>query len=143
MTKIHGNSTYTEELAEEICQEIASSSDGMRKLCKKNSHWPAPQIIYGWLRKHPQFAQRYAQAKVAQIDIYVDEIIQISDDDSRDTNITNDGKEVCNSEWIGRSRLRVDSRKWLAGKLAPKIYGTKALDIGLDASLLEKVIDKL
>ncbi len=143
MTKIHGNSTYTEELAEEICQAIASSSDGMRKLCKENHHWPEPQIIYGWLRKHPKFAQQYAQAKVAQVDIYVDEIVQISDDGTNDSKVLDNGTEVCNSDWIARSRLRVDTRKWLAGKLVPKVYGSKGIEITAEGSLLEKFIDKL
>ncbi|WP_367379929.1 hypothetical protein [Legionella quinlivanii] len=30
---------------------------------------------------------------------------------------------MCNSEFIARSRLRINTRKWLASKLAPKIYG--------------------
>ena len=53
----------------------------------------------------------------------IDEIIDIADDASQDINITEKGKEICNSEFIARSRLRIDTRKWLASKLAPKIYG--------------------
>ena len=36
-------------------------------------------------------------------------------------------RKVANSEWINRSRLRVDTRKWLAGKLCPRLYGDNVL----------------
>jgi hypothetical protein len=32
---------------------------------------------------------------------------------------------VCNSEFIARSRLRIDTLKWLASKLVPRLYGDK------------------
>jgi hypothetical protein len=32
---------------------------------------------------------------------------------------------VLNGEHVQRSRLRVDTRKWFASKVAPKIYGDK------------------
>ena len=36
--------------------------------------------------------------------------------------MTEDGFQL-DTEHINRSRLRIDSRKWMASKLAPKIYG--------------------
>jgi hypothetical protein len=60
----------------------------------------------------------------------IDEILEIADNTSHDTILKTDGnsnkKRVCNSEWIARSRLRIDTRKYLAGKLCPKIYGDMA-----------------
>jgi hypothetical protein len=50
--------------------------------------------------------------------------LKISDDGRNDYTETEDG-EVPNHEHIQRSRLRVDSRKWLASKLVPKKYGDK------------------
>ena len=52
-------------------------------------------------------------------------MLEISDDGSRDYTATEDGDEIPNHEHIQRSRLRVDSRKWLASKLAPKKYGDR------------------
>jgi len=37
---------------------------------------------------------------------------------------------VLNSEHINRSRVRIDTRKWLLSKLAPKKYGEK-LDLNV------------
>lgn len=50
-----------------------------------------------------------------------EEILEISD------NTENDRTELglVNHENINRSRLKVDTRKWLMSKLAPKRYGEK------------------
>ena len=53
----------------------------------------------------------------------MDEIVKISDEKHNDSYINDKGQEVCDSEYIARSRLRVDTRKWLASKLVPKVYG--------------------
>ena len=33
--------------------------------------------------------------------------------------------EVEDTEWVNRSKLRVEARKWIAAKLRPKKYGDK------------------
>jgi len=38
---------------------------------------------------------------------------------------TEEGRKKVNHENIQRDRLRVDSRKWYASKVLPKIYGDK------------------
>jgi hypothetical protein len=69
----------------------------------------------------------YTRAKEIQIDLLVEEIINISDDSSNDTIIATgiDGGEYekPNTEWINRSKLRVDSRKWIAARLNRRKYG--------------------
>ena len=52
-----------------------------------------------------------------------EDIIDIADDSSQDRIVNEDGKEVMNSEFVQRSRLRVDARKWALSKLNPKKYG--------------------
>ena len=57
------------------------------------------------------------------------EILEISDDASRDTKIVTNKDdspaEVAEHELINRSKLRVDARKWLMSKIAPKKYGDR------------------
>lgn len=72
-----------------------------------------------------EFSKQYARAREAQADTLADEILEIADDTSRDTIATEKNGEQPNSEWITRSRLRVDARKWLASKMAPKKYGDR------------------
>lgn len=120
---------YTEKLGIKICEIIATSSYGLRRLAKIYEFFPGTDAIRIWRFKHPSFAARYAQAKLHQADILAEDILDISDDSSLDTikKINSNGEEydTFNSEWVQRSRLRVDSRKWLAAKLLPNQYGDK------------------
>lgn len=116
---------YSIELAEEICSKLATSTSGIAKLISENKHWPHKQTIFEWRIKHKEFGEMYDTAKRNQIEALIDEIIEISDDIENDKIMNDKGHLVQNTEYIARSRLRVDTRKWLAAKLAPKIYGEK------------------
>ena len=132
MTKIkskRGRPTeYTQELADLICERIAIHGVGLKKLCEMYDDMPEKAAIRRWCIKHPEFGSQYARAKVQQIDTLVDEIIEIADDSSQDVMINEHGNRVCNSEFIARSRLRIDTRKWLASKLVPKVYGLNPIE---------------
>lgn len=130
--------TYTDKLAKEICDAIASSSKGTKRLCEDNSHWPCQDTLFTWLKKYPEFSEQYAQAKICQIELLVDEILEISDDASQDQYVNELGVLVPNSPAINRARLKVDTRKWLASKLVPKVYGNK-IDIAGDNSMSEEL----
>jgi hypothetical protein len=59
-----------------------------------------------------------------------DEALEIADETSDDWITTEDGKKILDHEHVQRSRLRVDTRKWAASKLAPKKYGDKFQHVG-------------
>lgn len=135
-------STYTPELAKEICDTIASSSKGLKRLCGDNPHWPNKDTIFTWLKNNHKFSDQYAQAKRYQIETFIDEILEIADNSSQDSLINEHGTIVCNSEFIARSRLRIDTRKWLASKLVPKIYGIQYNDSNIsNPTLIEKLLE--
>lgn len=119
-------SGYSIKLAKEICDKIASSSYGIKKLCKLNENWPSHETIYQWLMKYKEFADLYAQAKRNQVSVFIDEIIDIADDKTQDADVDDNGNLIPNSEFINRSRVRIDTRKWLASKLVPRLYGDKS-----------------
>lgn len=127
---------YTPELTTEICDKIACSSVGLKQLCKQNPHWPTHETIYQWLRKYESFSDQYAQAKKDQVRALVEEILEISDDSSHDTQYTERGASM-DSEWVARSRLKVDTRKWIATKLVPRLYGDNALAVELAREMEE------
>lgn len=118
---------YTPKLAKEICDTIACSSRGIKRLCSEREHWPNPDTIYTWVTNRKDFSEQYAQAKRHQIEVIIDEILDIADDTSNDNVVNEDGKIVTDHEHINRSRLRIDTRKWIAAKLAPKVYGDKTI----------------
>jgi hypothetical protein len=76
------------------------------------------------------FGERYARAKEIAAHMLAEEIAEIADDGSRDYTVTEDGREIPDHDHINRSKLRVDSRKWLLSKLLPKKYGDK-VDLNL------------
>jgi hypothetical protein len=127
--KLGRPSGYTEEIGEEICLKISTSGKGIQRLCKDNPHWPCFQTIYEWRLIYPLFGEMYIKAKKNQVELLVDEALDIADDSSLDTIVkttkTGEEYEVCNTEWVNRSRLRIDTRKWLASKLEPMRYGDK------------------
>src|SRR4051794_16693229 len=81
------------------------------------------------------------RARAAQADHFADEIIAIADDTSGDW-IERDGELMVNHEHIQRSRLRVDARKWLMARMAPKKYGDKVVLAG-DAENPMQVISQI
>lgn len=144
--KVGRPAIYNQELADLICERIATHEIGLHRLCKMYSDMPDKTTINLWRHKHPEFSTQYAQAKISQIETLIDEIIDIADDSSHDDLINDEGLVKCNNEWIARSRLRIDTRKWLASKLAPKIYGLPQQQNSGNTnsqSLIEMLIDRL
>lgn len=112
---------YNQDVADFICKCIATSTLSTRKLTKKEGV-PSLETIYAWLNENKDFASQYARAKAAQAELLIDEIIEISDDESRDLIDTEFGLKP-NTAAIQRDKLKADNRKWLASKLLPKKYG--------------------
>lgn len=76
-----------------------------------------------WLGENQSFAEQYARAKKEQVELLVEDMLEIADDGRNDTFEDEDGNGHTDSDVIQRSKLRVDTRKWLASKLMPKKYG--------------------
>ena len=122
-----------------LCAFI-ENGDSLRSFCITYS-LPLT-TVHDWIgnEDHPERAEQYARAREARADKLADEILQIADDSSNDTYVDGDGNVKTDHEVVARSRLRVDSRKWLAGKMAPKKYGDRQILSGdPDAPLNPKV----
>jgi hypothetical protein len=118
---------FTEEIAEKICEQIATSSKSLRTVCE-GEDMPSVSTVMKWVKDNKEFSEQYARAKEEQADFLAEEILEISDDATNDymTVVKGDvSYEVENKEFISRSRLRVEARKWVASKLKPKKYGDK------------------
>lgn len=118
-------SDYTQELAYIICEEIMQGKS-LRAICKRED-MPALSTICRWLSNNKDFQEQYTRAREIQAELLADEIIEISDDGSKDEveHPMVEGATMTNYENIQRSKLKVDSRKWVASKLLPKKYGDK------------------
>jgi hypothetical protein len=124
-------SDYSPELAETICN-LLIEGNSLRAI-EDMDGMPSKTAILRWVSKHPEFRDQYARALEARTDAHADEILAIADDGHNDwmeKHFGDDVKWVENGEAIRRSQLRIDSRKWLMSKLAPKKYGDKLLHGG-------------
>ena len=124
-------SIYNPELAAQICEHIAQGKS-LRTIAEMEG-MPHQATIMAWLDgSHPDFSEQYARAREAQADKLAEETLLIADESSQDTYVDADGNVKTNTEAIQRSKLRVDTRKWLASKMAPKKYGDKVAIGGAD-----------
>ncbi len=116
---------FTAELALEICARLAEGAT-LRAVCQSDD-MPAESTVRKWaLADREGFKAQYAGARELGYLSMADEIIEIADDSSGDT-ITDPetGAEKMDGEFVARSRIKIDTRKWLLSKALPKIYGDK------------------
>lgn len=119
---------FTQELADLICERIADG-ESLRSICDEAA-MPNKATVFRWLANDLSFSDQYARARDTQADTLFDDIINIADDGRNDWMERKDADEANigwreNGEALRRSQLRVDARKWMAGKLRPKKYGDK------------------
>lgn len=120
-------SDYNEEIAGKILTAIATTRVGLATICKEEG-FPVPSTVYLWLTQNASFSERYARAKEDQLQILEDEILEIADNTQLGVIVTDKGDgttERKQADMIEHRKLRIESRKWLMGKLKPKKYGDK------------------
>jgi len=115
-------SNYSQKVAQEICKRLGNG-ESLRRICTSPG-MPSKTSVMRWLDVNLEFREQYARAREMQAEHWAEEILEIADD-SRNDFIEKDGRPALNAENINRSRLRVDTRKWLMSKLLPKKFGDK------------------
>ena len=125
---------YTQEVADQICEYLVQGMS-LREVCRKEGMPPESTVRLWALDDRGGFAAQYARAREIGYHAMADEVLEISDNGVNDW-MERNGKESegweANGEHLARSRLRVDTRKWMLGKVLPKIYGDKVAVGGSD-----------
>lgn len=117
---------YTEALAAEICERL-EHGESLNRICR-DEHMPTEGCVRDWVSDDREgFNARYAKARERGYARLADELLDIADDGSNDW-MEREGHAVPNGELVARSRLRLDTRKWLLSKMLPKLYGDKQQD---------------
>lgn len=127
-------SSFTQKVADAICEGIAEGRS-LRSICQDEA-MPNKATVFRWLadEERKEFRDQYACAREAQADALFDEVLEIADEEvtmvKRSKHGAQDDEEaevevVFDPTAVARNRLRVDARKWMAGKLRPKVYGEK------------------
>lgn len=121
-------SEFSQEIADEICDAIGNTPRGLDFICEGNEAFPSARTVHRWLDANEEFRQSYVRARERQADLVFDECLEIADDASGDRKLVGrDGeeREVCDTEFVQRAKLRIETRMRVAGKLAPKKYGER------------------
>lgn len=106
-------SIYSEDLADTICEKLADGKS-LRAICREDE-MPSTSTITKWLRDNEEFSAQYARARELQADALFDDCLDIADQYDAAREAGEGG-----SDHIQRARLRIDTRKWMAGKLKGK-----------------------
>lgn len=117
---------FTQEIADELCRRLAECGS-LRRVCV-SSDMPLERTVRLWVVQNEEFATAYARAKEMGIDSFVEETLDIADDGSNDwmeNNSPSNPGYVLNGEHSSRSKIRIETRRWLAERMLPKKYGVK------------------
>ena len=120
MAKMGRPSTYTPELAKEICKRLLTRN--LSKVCE-DEDMPSRETIYTWMTEFRDFSDNYARAcKIRREDRFerMEDVVEHEPD-------------------VQRARLKVDVIKWQLSKEEPKKYSDK-LDVTSDGDKLDGLI---
>ena len=124
MNKLGRPTKYSETVSDDICDRIANGKSLINICGELNLSYSQVMV---WLRKYPDFTDKYARAREIQADWYADEIISVIDNAKSDRNE------------IERAKIKIDALKWIASKLKPKKYGDK-IDLTSNGDRIEQPI---
>lgn len=122
-------STFDKDVANEICIRLAGG-ETLRQVCADDG-MPAESTVRQWAMDDREgFTAQYTRARELGYLAMADELLEVADDGTNDWMERQNadgttGDVVLNGEHVQRSRLRVDTRKWLLSKALPKVYGDK------------------
>lgn len=123
-------SKYTEELAQEICNTLATTDIGIAKLCEMNPHWPEITSLKLWRITNEDFSTKYALAKKQQLAFFAEELEDLAA--STEKYYDEKGNKRADPGLVAETRLKVDTRKFIVAKLMPKVYGDQRLQEQID-----------
>ena len=114
----------TPEFAEVVLDAVAGGMS-LKEVCDTND-LPKTTVLR-WLSN--EYLDQYACALRARADMQAEEIIEIAD------------KTYTTNEELTAAKMRIDARKWLMSKMAPKKYGDKVeLDHDVTGKLRQIVV---
>ena len=118
----HELSEYQQELGDKICSIVATHTESLEDLVKMYE-LPPVRTIYDWLYRNDAFSHNYAKAKQIQAQRMIEELDKIAKEKSY--YVDADGNQRVDPGYTASQRLIADTRKFIASKLVPKVYGDK------------------
>jgi hypothetical protein len=98
------------QIVASICTTIMGGAT-VAEACREQG--VSRDTLHRWVAEDPQLGEAYSRARAEQAHSMADQALEIADEPAE------------TSEEVQRNRLRVDTRKWLASKIAPRVYGER------------------
>jgi hypothetical protein len=117
---------------ERVLDGLASGTP-LAVICREDG-MPWDNTIRDWAEADKDLSSAIARAREAGFDKIAMDALAIADEVSNDTIKGENGEGKPNSEWITRSRLRVETRLKLLAKWDPKRYGDATMIKHADAN---------
>lgn len=138
----HPNQKITQKVFKAICERLEQGAS-LRQVAREIG--VDPSAILRYKNNNDDRYQQYARAREIGYELLAEDIVDISDDGVGDTYIDPEtGKTNVDHEHIQRSKLRVDSRKWMLAKMLPKVYGDrKTVDVEGEINVKHDLADRL
>lgn len=122
---------YCEEIALEIEEWLLGGPKNTLKAWCDIPGNPNYVTVWRWTNRYPEFGNMLARARMGSSWLMHDEIIEIADDKSGDVK-TLKGKngeeyDVCDTEFVQRSRVKIEARLKLMAINNRAVFGEKAV----------------
>lgn len=114
---------YTDEIAAWVCEIVAITPKGINRICEMYEGFPSQPTIDRWRRNNERFRLEYARAKVFQANLLAEDVLEVAQNRNNDFIPNEDGMMIPCPSAIARDNLIIQTQKWIASKLVPKIYG--------------------
>ena len=113
---------YSERIAAVLCARIAGG-DSLRSICREPG-MPSFQTVLRWAHENREgFRERYVLATDFRAQALAEELLEIADA-ARNVATGAPGTGEATAR-VQAEKLRVDARKWILARMAPKRYGDR------------------
>lgn len=121
---------YTEEQKEIILDLVftaISNGSSLRSICANSplEDFPHRDTINEWIKSDEKYSDQYARAMEKRQEAMFEEILDIADN----TNIPGVSELMIDDNMVSiqRDKLKIETRKWILGRMNPKKYGDRAI----------------
>ena len=129
---------FNQDTADAICARLAEGVS-LRSVCAGDD-MPSVGTFLLWVSKRPELAEQYALARALCLDAMAEDMLNIADTTEMGEKTVEKatGTETTTGDMVEHRRLRIETRKWLMAKMAPKKYGDK-IELGGSLDVNSKI----
>ena len=115
-------SLYTPELAELICERVATHPCGIKELCERYDDMPTHDTINNWRYKYSDFSSRYLEARQHQSHLLFESTLDLAKEMRSAEYFGDSGERAINPGIIAMYKTIIGQHNFMAAKIKPTMY---------------------